>query len=97
MLQPGLLPVVTSLRADAPVEYRKGFRKPRGGLPAAASSSLSNAMTLAKMGDEQLVPSTRPNWPLRVISTFSPWAEISGNARPVRVNLPEFVLPRAER
>ena len=97
VLQPGLLPVVTSLSADAPVEYRKGLRNPRGLLPASLSSSLRSAITLAKIGLEHDVPSTRPNWPETAISTFSPCAETSGNARPLVLNLPELVLPSAER
>ena len=97
VLQPGFEPVVTSLSALAPVEYRKGLRKPSGLLPAAASWSLRSAMTDAKIGDEHDVPATVPNDPLTTISTFSPCAETSGNARPVLVNLPELVLPSAVR
>ena len=42
--------MVTSLSADAPVEYKNGFRNPRGDLPAVISRSFSSAMTLAKIG-----------------------------------------------
>ena len=97
VLQPGLLPVVMSLSAAAPVEYKKGLRKPSEGLPAAASSSLRSAMILAKMGEEHDVPATVPAEPPTMISTFSPCAETSGNARPLVLNLPELVLPSAER
>lgn len=69
---PGLSPVVTSLRADAPVEYKNGLRKPSVGLPAEINRSLSRAITLAKIGLEQLVPSTVPNVPLTTISTSTP-------------------------
>ena len=54
-------------------------------------------MTLAKIGLEHDVPSTSPNEPETTISTFSPCAETSGKALPVLLNLPEFVLPSAER
>ncbi len=94
-MQPGLLPVVMSLSADAPVEYRNGFKNPSGGLPAAASSSLSSEITLAKIGDEHDVPATSPNWPPSTISTFWPCAAMSGNARPPVTNLPRLVVPRA--
>lgn len=46
-------PVVISARALAPVEYKNGFKKPRGLFPAAISSSFSIAMTDAKMGELQ--------------------------------------------
>ena len=60
------------MSAEAPVEYRKGLRKPRGDFPAAINWSFSSAMTLAKIGLEQLVPATRkPSWSTP-ISTFSP-------------------------
>ena len=38
VLQPGLLPEVTSLKMDG-FWYRKGLRKPRGDLPAAMRAS----------------------------------------------------------
>lgn len=38
----------------------KGFKKPRGDLPAATRRSLINAITLAKMGLAHEVPSTSP-------------------------------------
>ena len=91
--QPGLSPVVTSLRADAPVEYRKGLRKPKGDFPAATRRSLRRAMTLAKTGLEQLVPSTVPDSPSTMISRSTPWAETSGKARPDALNKPWLVEP----
>ena len=60
----------------------KGFKNPITGLPAARSSALSNAMVLAKMGDEHDVPATVPSLPPLNITTFSPCADTSGNARP---------------
>ena len=72
VLHPGLSPVVTSFNADAPVEYKNGLRKPRGDLPAAISRSFSSAMTLAKIGLEQLVPLTVMNSPSTTISTLMP-------------------------
>ena len=56
VLHPGFLPVVISLKAVAAFEYSHGFRKPSTGFPASMSSSLSNAIILAKMGLEKLVP-----------------------------------------
>lgn len=98
VLHPGLLPVVTSVSAAAPVaEYKNGLRNPSGALPAAIRRSFRSEITDAKIGLEQLVPATVPVSPPLTISTFSPCAEISGNARPVRVNLPEFVLPSVVR
>lgn len=49
-----------SVKAEAAVEYNQGLRNPRGDLPAATSSSLRSAMVAAKIGLEQLVPSTVP-------------------------------------
>ena len=77
MLQPGFDPEVISLRALAAVEYNHGFRNPRGDFPAAMSSLLRIAMTLAKMGLAQLVPATKPVWPPETISTSSPMAATS--------------------
>ena len=96
-MQPGLEPDVMSLSADLPVEYKKGLRNPSGLLPAALSWSLRSAMTDAKMGEEHDVPATVPVWPPTMISTFSPCAETSGNARPLVLNLPEFIVPSAVR
>lgn len=52
-------PVVMSFKAAAPVEYRNGFKKPRGLFPAATSSSLSIAMIEAKIGELQPKRKTR--------------------------------------
>ena len=86
MLQPGLFPLVTSVNADAPVEYKNGFKNPSGFLPCAASWSLSNEKMLADIGVEQLVPATRPNSCWNAMIKFSPCAEMSGNARPCGLN-----------
>ena len=56
--QPEFEPLVTSLSAALPVEYRNGLRKPSGLLPAARSRSLRSATTEAKVGLAQLVPET---------------------------------------
>lgn len=56
--QPGLLPVVISVKVDPAMEYKNGFRKPRGDFPAPTSWSFMREMILAKMGLEQLVPAT---------------------------------------
>ena len=65
--------------------YSSGFRNPSGLLPAATSSSLSSATMLAEIGVAQEVPATVSATPPFHISTFSAWAEISGNPRPVLV------------
>ena len=72
---PGLFPVVMSFSAtdfDTAFPYKNGLRKPRGDLPAAISRSFSSAMTLAKIGLEQLVPLTVMNSPSTTISTLTP-------------------------
>ncbi len=98
MLHPGLLPLVTSVNADAPFAlYKNGFKNPSGGLPCCASKSFSSAMMLATIGVDALVPATRPNCPWSAITTFSPCAEMSGNPRPLRLKRPAFVLPSAVR
>lgn len=51
------LPVVMSWNALG-LAYKKGFKKPRGLLLYIMRASLMRAMVLAKIGLEQLVPST---------------------------------------
>lgn len=54
------IPEVTSVNAALPAGlYKKGFRNPRTGRLAAIKRSLTRAIMLAKIGVEQLVPSTR--------------------------------------
>jgi len=77
VLQPVLWPRVTSLNAVG-LAYRKGFKNPSEGLPAAMSRSLIKPMTLAKVGEEQDVPSTPPVWPPSTIWKSTPWVETSG-------------------
>ena len=77
--------------------YKNGFKNPSGLLPAESNSSLINATIPAKIGLEQLVPSTSSVRPLTTISRFVPIAATSGMARPERLNLPESVFPRVER
>ncbi len=92
------LPVVMSLSAAAPAaEYRNGLRNPSAGCPTDKSWSLSNAITLAKIGLEQLVPETTSISLSTTISTFSACADTSGNARPDVLNFPAFVVPSVVR
>lgn len=90
------IPLVISLNADG-LAYKKGFKKPRGLFPSLMSASLMVEMTLAKIGLEQLVPSTPSNWPSTTISRLVPIAATSGKARPETLNLPLLVEPIEER
>ena len=83
-----------SFNAAAPVVYKKGFRKPSGDRPFAMRASLIRAIPLAKIGDEQLVPSTVSKMPLLTISTFIPMAATSGIPRPEALYLSLYVGPR---
>lgn len=71
-VNPVFFPIVTSVKALDAVEYMNGLRKPRGGLPAATSRSLINAMMLANVGEDAEVPPTRPVSPPLTISKFHP-------------------------
>lgn len=95
--QPGLSPAVMSVKVDAAIPYKNGFRNPSGLLPVPMSLSLMRDITLAKMGVEQLVPPVSHSSCFQKISTFSPIAATSGNPRPLRLNNPAFVLPRLFR
>ncbi len=75
-------PEVISLRALAE-EYSSGFKKPRELLSAAISSSFKSATTLAKVGDEQLVPEIETVNLSKMIWKFSPCVETSGYPRPL--------------
>lgn len=72
MPHPGLSPDVISFNADAPVEYKNGFRNPKGLFPAAISSSFNSAITLAKMGEAHEVPSTNTPSSWKAISISTP-------------------------
>jgi hypothetical protein len=61
-----------------PLEYRNGFKKPKGGKPADRRASFNKETIPAKVGEEQEVPSTRVTVPLRMILYFSPCAATSG-------------------
>lgn len=54
-------------------------------------------MTLAKIGDEHDVPMKKNSLPPLKNKTPVPCAEMSGNARPVRLNLPSLVEPSSVR
>ena len=87
-----------SLSAAAPAaEYRNGLRNPSAGFPTDKSWSLSNEITLAKIGLAQLVPETSTISPSTTICTFSACADTSGKARPEVLNLPAFIVPSAVR
>jgi hypothetical protein len=62
------IPLKTELHTGIPEEqiikltfllYRRGLRKPRGLFPAAISLLFNNAIMLARVGDEALVPRKR--------------------------------------
>ena len=72
--------MVISFRPANPLEYRKGFKKPKGGKPAVKRASFNKETNPVKVGDAQEVPSTRVAFPSRKILKFSPCAATSGNA-----------------
>jgi hypothetical protein len=75
----------------------KGFKKPITGFPAAINLSFKSATTLAKIGLEQLVPSSSACLPFTQIGIFSPCALTSGVALPDALYIPLYVDPSAER
>lgn len=86
VLYPGLLPVVKSFGALAPVEYKNGFRKPSTGFPAPTRRSFSSETTLAKTGLEHGDgPETIPKLVLAAATT--------GKPRPEALNSPPWIFP----
>ena len=75
---PGLSPNVTSLRPLYPLEYNKGFKKPRGFWSFLNRASFNSATMAATAGEEAEVPPTSPDDPRKNILYRSPCAEISG-------------------
>jgi hypothetical protein len=67
-----------SLKAAVPFEYIKGFKKPRGGFPAAIRASFRRATIPAKVGEDAEVPPIKIVRRWRTISKLSPWAATSG-------------------
>jgi hypothetical protein len=60
------------LRAARPAAlYKRGFRNPRVGFPAATSPSFKSAMMDANVGVLQLVPSTVPS---SVSGVYGEWS-----------------------
>lgn len=66
---------------------------PSDGFPAFSLASFSSAITLAQVGVDALVPSTKNSWSAIHVKKFTDCAEISGNPRPEVLNSPAFVLP----
>lgn len=96
VLQPGLSPLVISLRAPG-FAYNQGLSQPSRLLPALKSSSFRRETMLAKMGLAQLVPPTRYKLPLQAMITSSACAATSGKPRPLGLYKPLYVLPRVAR
>lgn len=86
-----------SFSADAPCEYRSGFRNPSEGSPASSRLSFRSATTLANVGVDALVPSTNPNWPEMRVMKSTDWADTSGKPRPEVLKSPALVLPSCVR
>ena len=57
--QPPLLPTVISFRPLNPLEYRNGFKKPKGDKPAFRRASFNRATIPLKVGAEAEVPPIR--------------------------------------
>lgn len=88
-------PLVISWNALG-LAYKKGFKKPRGLFPALRRASLMREITLAKIGLEQLVPSTSSAEPSTTISRLTPIAATSGKPRPDALYFPLLVVPMEE-
>ena len=56
--QPGACPTVMSVRPVMPLEYKRGFRNPKGGWPEDMRASFNIAMIAAAAGAEADVPET---------------------------------------
>jgi len=69
---------VISFRPENPLEYRKGFKNPKGGKPTFRRASFNKATNPANAGDEAEVPPMRMALPLRKILKRSDCAETSG-------------------
>jgi hypothetical protein len=78
--QPGLFPAVISLNASKALEYRSGFKNPRGGFFFEIRASFKSDTKPATVGQAADVPPTFPVRPLRKIRKPSACAETSGIA-----------------
>lgn len=78
--QPGLFPVVMSLKPLTPFLYRKGFRKPSDGCPLARRASFRRATKPANAGEEADVPPINTGRPERMIRKRLDCAATSGMA-----------------
>jgi len=77
--QPWLLPIVMSLKPEIPLEYKRGFKKPRGDFLAWKRASFKRDTNPANAGDDAEVPPMRTGRPLNQIRKRSDWAATSGN------------------
>ena len=78
--QPGLFPAVISLNALKALEYRSGFKNPRGGFFSEIRTSFKSDTRPATVGQAADVPPTFAARPLRKIRKPSACAEMSGIA-----------------
>ena len=62
--QPWLLPIVMSLKPKVPLEYKRGFKKPRGDFLAWKRASFKRDTNPANAGDDAEVPPMRTGRPL---------------------------------
>lgn len=76
--QPELCPTVMSLKPPTPLEYSRGFKKPRGGCFLERRTSLRSATTPANAGEDAEVPPISLGLPDRKIRKRSDCAETSG-------------------
>ena len=70
--------MVISFRPANPLEYRKGFKKPKGDKPAFKRASFNKETNPVNVGAEAEVPPTRTGVPLIKILKLSDCAETSG-------------------
>jgi len=67
-----------SFNPKNPLEYRKGFKNPKGGKPAFRRTSFNKATNPANAGDEAEVPPMRVVFPPMKTLNLSPCAATSG-------------------
>lgn len=78
--QPPLLPDVISFRPAKPLEYKNGFKKPKGDLPAFNRTSLRRATNPANVGEDADVPPIKLVRPPTTTLKKSDCAATSGKA-----------------
>ena len=69
---PGLFPIKISVNPSKPLEYRKGFMKPREGKPFDSRTLLRRLTMPANVGADAEVPPTSPDSPPTKIRKLSP-------------------------